>query len=122
MTTTEKLTRIRARCVELLALAEKRTPGKWIATTIDPFGHDYREPIRVMGEDTAIATHCGSTSFLRSHDAAYIAACAGAAEAGWKATIAAIDGLAGMLVCGVPNPQALALRDAILAAWPEDLL
>ena len=32
MTTTEQLQAIRARCVELLAIAEKRTPGKWDAT------------------------------------------------------------------------------------------
>lgn len=74
MTTTEKLQRIRARCVKLLALAEKRTPGKWFY---------YLEPrLPITGE-------CD----VRPDDAAYIAACAGAAEAGWRATIAAIDSI-----------------------------
>lgn len=30
MTTTDHLQRIRSRCVELLAIDEKRTPGEWL--------------------------------------------------------------------------------------------
>ena len=65
MTTTEKLQKIKAECERLLALAEKRTPGKWFPT--------------------------GRTACYNANDAEFIAACAGLAEAGWKATIAAID-------------------------------
>lgn len=33
MTTTEHLNAIKARCHALLAIAEKRTPGKWVHST-----------------------------------------------------------------------------------------
>ena len=93
MNTTEKLTKIRAKCVELLAIAEKRTPGKW-----EEFG------------DTAIYTKDWMIGNMTCYEyvdidcpiipkreqianANFIASCAGPAEAGWEATIAAIDAL-----------------------------
>jgi len=77
MNTTEKLKKIRSRCIELLTIAEKR---------------------------------------------------AGAAEAGWKSTIAAIDGvLATQHELGVTQTVANAVDHinvtitSILAAWPEEM-
>ena len=71
--------------------------------------------------------------YINTKDAAYIAACAGSAEAGWKATIAAIDGLlaAESLIYSVQNDydespvkwwieqrgKVMEAQDAIIAAW-----
>jgi hypothetical protein len=67
----------------------------------------------VIGEDNAV----------------FIAACAGAAEAGWRATIAAIEGLQPMLIAGhrcdstvCDTCNAANAIAAILVAWPEDSL
>ena len=81
MTTTDRLAKIRARCVELLELASKRTPEGWETDC------DARHPAVFTSEGDFIGVD------MSQKDAAYIAACAGAAEAAWKATIAAIDGL-----------------------------
>ena len=112
MTTEEHLDRIKSRCRELLALAEKRTPGKWQA---DPEEGVYNASIR-CGVSEPWTGNCVA-SVLKESDAAFIAACAGSAEAGWKTTIAAIEILNGM------SPQVRdAMESAILAAWPEELL
>lgn len=81
MNTTEKLNKIRAKCVELLAIAEKRTSEKW-ETDIQA-----KCPSVFTESGEFIALYC------KPNDSTYIASCAGAAEAGWKATIAAIDSL-----------------------------
>ena len=65
MKTTEKLASIVAHCNANLALAAKRTHGKWAAVSF---------------------ARC-----VKPDDAAYIAACTSAAESGWRSTIAAID-------------------------------
>lgn len=84
MNNIEKLQDIRAKCVELLEIAEKRTPGRWKQ------GDDNHESVEIGGI-------VGCCYLLRwnngqgPNDAAFIASCAGPAEAGWKATIAAID-------------------------------
>lgn len=49
----------------------------------------------------------------------FIAACTGSAEAGWRSTITAIDGLDEM-DCETHLWKWIA--DAIIAAWPEELL
>jgi len=75
ITPEQHLSLIRARCVELLEIAEKRTSGEWRqdAYYVDRDGETF---IKVPGN---------------GHDATFIASCAGAAEAGWRSTIAAID-------------------------------
>jgi len=116
MTTTEHLTRIRVKCVELLEIANGRTQSDW---RTDKNGMLVIEVARDVG----------------GYNAAFIASCAGPAEAGWKSTIAAIDGL--MLItndiygghlcdndgrgCGAFE-EAERIQTAILAAWPESLL
>jgi len=58
-----------------------------------------------------------------AEDAAFIAACAGSAEAGWSSTLAAIEAIKnaasiyGRLSCAENE-----LQNAIIAAWPEELL
>ena len=84
MTQQEHLDRIVAKCRELLAVAEKRTPGRW-------FG----------GSNAQDAYSC----------------------AGWRATIAAIDALDAAHIA-MPDGDDTAWMgiEAILAAWPEELL
>lgn len=101
----EHLKRIRAKCVELLEIAEKRTPGQW------------------QFDDRCITDNKGiiaRTSTGNAHEdapnAAFIASCAGAAEAGWKATAAAVDDI---IRRGHEQSQ---LASQYIAAWPEELL
>jgi hypothetical protein len=117
MTNEEKLQRIRARCVELLELAEKRTPGKW------KYDFDLTGFPRINNGSVGVAvTNLGCSSYIqREHDATFIASCAGPAEAGWKATIAAIDGLL-ELGTWFKSPTLDELQCAIIVAWPEELL
>jgi hypothetical protein len=113
-TITEKLNAIAAKCRVNLALAEQRTPGRWV------FSQDY-------GDERTQAVHTDEDEpwFLveETHgsphpkcNAAYIAACAGAAEAGWRTTLAAIAELEDM---GEADADLLGAN--IVAAW-EGLL
>jgi hypothetical protein len=101
----EHIQRIRARCVELLALAEKRTEGRW-----------------EHWECATANIYVGDHSIFANNydDAIFIASCAGPAEAGWKATIAAIDFVEELEINGFA--VCLKQKAAIIAAWPEELL
>lgn len=117
MTPTEHLSRIRAKCVELLEIASKRTPGKW-----DTHNHPDGLPIGVGGSE-----FCGSPSVCYLNAPAnsdFIASCAGSAEAGWRATIAAISWLetAHISIYTPEREEAERVTYAILSAWPEELL
>ena len=117
MTQQEHLKHIRARCVELLEIAEKRTPGLWIA------GGKYDKDYVDVGDEAFCTMH--------QSNAAFIASCAGAAEAGWRATIAAIDTLKPISeseMCadeahGCDHPiEASEAINSIIASWPAELL
>lgn len=125
MTQTEHLHLIRARCMELLEIAEKRTAGAWIVV---PFGNydEYKlEPEIFTGEPVA-------STGMTPEDATFVASCAGAAEAGWRATVAMIDCTILILACldGCENHplQARELETAkhfafeLISAWPIELL
>ena len=123
MTPTEKLERIKLRCQQLLAIAEKRTKGKWAVCSPIPF---------VTGEEPKHSVHGPPSDFMylqNVSDAQFIAACAGPAEAGWRATIAAIDDSIRQPVpegwCHPDNPvfcENTPLINKILSVWPEELL
>jgi hypothetical protein len=123
MTTTEHLQLIKAECERLLAIAEKRTQGEW---TMGFTGNGF--PCVVNRDSVSITvSDLACTGFgQREADANYIAACARRAEAGWDATIAAIDKL--LIIrdayfretCGYQASND-AIND-ILAAWPIELL
>lgn len=84
--TTEKLQSIRAECERLLAIAEKRTPGKWgIGNGTWQVVTEYRTRGKIICEAST------NTSCERDADAAFIASAAGPFEASLKSTIAAID-------------------------------
>ena len=123
MTQQEHLNRIRARCVELLEIAKHRTPELW-NPSFDTTGF----PCVASVKDTRIATTTLSCSRfgVRQDDTAFIASCAGAAEAGWKATIVAIDS-----IFNPPSSQTthnwIAIYEKetverIIASWPAELL
>jgi len=116
----EHLNRIKAKCLANLALADKRTQGKWLNSkhTIGSVERHFigLNPVTTIA---SINTNCLAYS-NGSHDASFIATCAGPAEAGWRSTIAAIDALLEYereeLIIGD------AVVNAIIAAWPEELL
>jgi len=115
MTTTEHLQLIKTECERLLAIAEKRTQGKWI----------HREGFRMCLFSDALHQDpvlYGDEYVIDGTDADYIAACAGHAEAGWRSTIAAID-LIFFVQKTYPDLCAtIHAADEILAAWPIELL
>jgi len=114
MTTTEHLARIRARCVELLEIASKRTQGRWKTHGNHPYVTYGKHDFCICG--TNASGSLASDDYV--NNAAFIASCAGPAEAGWRATIAAIDYCLGVMHMGVPEE----LVESIIAAWPEELL
>lgn len=113
MTTEEHLDLIVKRCKELLVIAEKRTPGEW-------------EPSRrIIGKkmnDSILAESghliCEGLTWNDDYEgnAQFIASCAGSAEAGWKATIAAIEDIKGR-----ETEYGVTARH-ILDAWPIETL
>lgn len=109
------------KCEELLVLAEKRTLKEW-SLPPELQRRDY-EPFANGGCVRIDKDIYG----IRCDDAAYIAACgSGVAEAGWKATIAAIDLCTSLKQISLPTSWnfnvALTFENSIMAAWPEELL
>ena len=118
-TITEKLNAIAAKCRALLALAEKRTQGKWIHDkSSETIGDVTTENLDGIAQAQERISEAGkgraAQNIMRDKNAAYIAACAGAAEAGWRTTLAAITALDDM-------GEADVLGANIVAAW-EGLL
>jgi hypothetical protein len=121
----EHLKRIRARCVELLSLAEKRTQGRWNGYTRQTDGDLPAGTLFVVDENMTMAVCAVSPPPVTKGDqnnAAFITSCAGSAEAGWKATITAIDLMFAMHGLAEIDIYALDATGDILAAWPEELL
>jgi hypothetical protein len=122
MNTQEHLNRIKAKCQELLAIAEKRTVGKWHI-----FEGDHKYP-GIEADEVSIVIYGlkndGAGVRTGLNDATFIASCAGAAEAGWRATVAAIDLLedAADIGTGHYTPLAVEAAQKIIAAWPQELL
>lgn len=114
MTTTEHLDAIKAKCHELLAIAEKRTPGEW-----ENDGFNIKSAGRYMG-------HCscsGTYAFPSLDNAAFIASAAGPFEASLRSTIAAIKQVKSMRQ-DTPTWEFVGepLKKSILTAWPIELL
>jgi hypothetical protein len=85
VTTAEKLQAIKDRCEALLETASKRTPGEWESSDNVVCGKSI---------DGYYLSTCDGQKTRVSEDlcnADFIASCAGPAEAGWRATIAAIE-------------------------------
>jgi hypothetical protein len=111
ITITKHLQLIKAECERLLAIAEKRTPGEWT----------YKPHTIIEADDgfhLAWSNEYASSFGDNKHksNAQFIAACAGRAEAGRRATIAAIDKLT------FDQSGNAATIEIILDAWPLELL
>lgn len=136
MTSTKHLNAIKAKCHELLAIAEKRTPGRWLdGWELGPsVSCDWQH---LVGGGHPIVSHSigfsegGITALApESRDSAFIASAAGPFEASLRSTIAAIDGLSRLEDwkftgwdgdAGIRS-EASAVLDDILSAWPIELL
>ena len=124
MNTTEHLEKIKLKCLANLALAEKRTAGRWKHND----GHRMLISVDSLHEDSVLY---GDDFEIGDVDAAYIAACAGAAEADWRSTIAAIEihecravwiAPSPAFPSGTPDNVSASTLLVIIAAWPEELL
>lgn len=130
MTTEEKLNAIVAKCREFLEeKAAKRTPGEWKVTDgvydYSPEASQFPEgpSIRLSGKDDILF------NLGQERNAAFIAACAGQAEAMARSTIVAIEWLQAMIALiaeadpHCPHHSAMQPHiTKILTAWPEELL
>ena len=114
MTPQEHLQKIKNKCEQLLAIAAKRTPGRW-----------WEDHPSVFSDGNSFIYTDENTP---KPDSTFIASCAGPAEAGWRATIAAIDSALHYKErfqgtgdhCG--QECARGSIESIIATWPEELL
>lgn len=117
MTTQEHLNKILEKCRAFLEIAEKRTPGEWKASLNYLVGGWWvQTPFNEVAETS-------TADFCNENDAAFIATCAGPAEAMARSTIAAINNL--QLIHEQTDLGEYAAWDAlqeIIAAWPEEIL
>ena len=116
----EHLKRIDAHLERLLDIASKRTLGKWRAESSRAYCADESVTHNVVGPPSDFM-------YLQElPDAIYIAACAGNAEAGWRATRAAIACL--LVICDpasgadYTNYGDEVFLHKILAAFPFETL
>jgi hypothetical protein len=120
MTQTEHLQLIRARCVELLEIAEKRTAGAWETYhTENPVEKSGKVGVCRSLSSYDVAACYFALNFSDQQcesNATFIASCAGAAEAGWLTAIAAID------QCLIFPAINKTLSIQIARAWPIELL
>lgn len=147
MNTTEHLAKIKAYCLRNLEIAAKRTPGEWHVIQgkySNAVGGDFQVPVkpgRPQPREVLICQFGLYSDDEANHkgDAEFTAICAGAAEAGWKATIAAIDSATALchvdlspcnggscMVATTADEEAEGIRStlihAILAAYPLELI
>ena len=103
----EHLSLIEARCEALLEGAKMRTPEKWSESP----------------NKRAVYCACYQVAYTgeSNGNAAFIASCAGPAEAGWKSTIAACKRLCG-LTSRLWTAGDMQEAQVIIAAWPVELL
>lgn len=138
LTIEEHLNRILTKCKSLREEARKRTPGKWIQELECVWLYEGDE----LGAHCISDCHSQHTRGIQTsrNNAAFIASCAGPAEAGWEATIGAIEQWKSLYIYtdgfadGAPDASAhdklcnevahiaKTAIQSIIAAWPEELL
>lgn len=113
----EHLRRIDAHLTALLDLATKRTPGEWKVCK-GKHGTIIRLSKDTVGEpmDVCRAWNCSR----KDGNAAFIASCAGNAEAGWRSTKEIIKE-ALFLESDAPQEMSSILK-IIIAEWPLELI
>jgi hypothetical protein len=122
------LRKIDAHLEKLLSQAEKRTPGRWIRKSYVIKQPSGRVCADVGPHHTPPNEYPPSCQRADEQNGDFIASCAGNAEAGWKATRAAINAA---LECEswdadlrkmYLRPDAERILEDILAAFPLELL
>lgn len=103
-----------AHLANLLDIAAKRTPGRWVFTEAGCANGGLTCDIIDDGD------FASSSAEVRRPDASFIAACAGNAEAGWESTRKIIQE-ALFLHSDAPGELGSVLQ-IILAQWPLELL
>jgi len=103
----DHLRRIDAHLASLLAIAEKRTPGEWV------------EGNRAVWHDCNNESQNEVCEFVSPQNAAFIASCAGNAEAGWKATRAVIKSYYDSSICREWQGYMQSAIEPILSAFPN---
>lgn len=120
----EHLNKIVAKCRELLTIADKRTPGKW--TRQSKLGTSILcENSQNNGRMICDLPDSSPRRNQFSPNVDFISECAGAAEAGWLVTVAVIESLETVAVwhpSGAPKNEEAVAIDAIINAWPEEIL
>ena len=119
MTTEEHLQKILAKCRANLEIAAKRTPGKWAHYSDKVCSEtEFHDADEVDNVDVCQGITWRKLSPKQKIDENldFIAACAGSAEAGWRATIAAIDEI------NLSHDWTCVMACDIIAAWPEELM
>lgn len=114
--TTAQLDHLRAIDAHLKHLLEdiaaKRTPGEWGSS----------EGQYVCADDHGVAECYHRDSDENDHNAAFIASCAGSAEAGWKAARAVIKSYYDSGICREWQGYMQSAIEPILAAFPLESL
>jgi hypothetical protein len=110
MTQQEHLLLIRAKCVELLELAKRRTPGRW------------EEGNGAVWHDCDNESQNEVCEFVTKPNAAFIASAAGPFEAALASTVAAIDGHLFSGACSEWCAEPPEYVTQIIASWPLELL
>ncbi len=126
MTREQHLNKILAKLDSLIALAKKRTPGRWIQELEDVWLYEGDE----MGARCISDCHSHHTrdSKQAKANATFIASCAGNAEAGWVSMRDEIASLKKIFNSGPGEiswdmvEYAKNRTNSIIAAWPEEML
>lgn len=115
----EHLKLIDAHLERLLAIADKRTPGEWVYTALEK-----SDSLRLFSATHYLGSVGNSDDEpAQNHqNATFISQCAGNAEAGWRATRAAIDTILSIERWVLPKSNAGDMAESILAAFPIESL
>ena len=113
----DHLRRIDAHLASLLAIAEKRTPGEWEDTAPNEGNQGRRlfSGFHYLG----FLGNSDASELEACDNAAFIASCAGNAEAGWKATRAVIKSYYDSGICREWQGYMQSAIEPILAAFPN---
>lgn len=127
MTQQEHLLLIRAKCVELLELAKRRTPGRWHIAKGGLGNKERMDTVYSTNDDLNYIAACRDFACFHappknSENAAFIASVAGPFEAALASTVAAIDGHLFSGACSEWCAKPPEYVTQIITSWPAELL
>lgn len=120
----DHLSRIKTHLETLLANAEKRTPGEWkISESVINQIYTNKKGSNAYIADIIGVDWGGVSPYEGKSNAAFIASCAGNAEAGWRSTLAAIELIEDRFnSLAIQSLSTYTCLSAILTAWPLESL